>query len=85
MSRSQILSPRNKVNKIASRRGLLAVSGIIAVTWSYVSVLADIATVTGWRTPFLLIVILAGVLGATIGITGRARSAFILTIGLLLI
>ena len=85
MSRSQILSPRNKVNKIASRRGLLAVSGIIAVTWSYVSVLADIATVTGWRTPFLLIVILAGALGATIGITGRARSVFILTIGLLLI
>jgi Transglutaminase-like enzymes, putative cysteine proteases len=50
-----------------------------------VSVLADIATVTGWRVPFLIIVVLAGALGATVGIVGRARSAFVLTVGLLLV
>ena len=85
MNRSYISYRINEVSKMASRPSILAAIGIIAVTWSYVSVLADIATVTGWRTPFLFVVVLAGVLGVMIGTIGRTRSAFILTIGLLLI
>jgi transglutaminase-like putative cysteine protease len=63
----------------------LATLGLLALTWSYASVLWHVTDVVGGRTAFVGVVIASLALAALVGRYVDVRVAFVLTIGLLIL